>query len=521
MNLLASLRAGYRDPNPVFVRELQSIFRTPAYQRFLVIVTGGITLILLLIGTSDDNSSLPVARVGQLIFHSFFALLTLVLSQVAPAYGATVIANERQIGTYESLVVSGMSARRIVWGKFAACFVATLTVVMALLPVAAITLIFGGVAPVSLVLGFLWVLGALAPCLAFGIVVSTGLRSTWLAVMTAYFTATPLSWIYALLTVVLAEVTGSNTGPFWFAEAFATTPLEPGVWFHAFLVPLWMFGAPTTLFLLQAERLLRAPAADGATPLKLWVALVQPINALMLFGILMASHRDTELIGVTFSLGFALLLPVYAILLLGEPHAPIRVEEPSVFRRLGALAGSGAAPTLRFTLVAVATGALLAPLATLLAQTLRDARTGIDPIEELRLPLACTVIALGTASCAMCFAAFVHWVAARTRNPLLARVLGVATALAWSILPILLTAFLRPAAFQEPTMPFAMRLSPLAPAMYAFAIQNRTIDTTHFPTEMIPLLVLSLAGTLLFTLAVELECARHQQAPESRAREPR
>ena len=120
--LEALVLAPLRDPNPILLKELRATFRTALFIRFLYLLTGVVAVTVLLGGAMIGEGNTAPAEVGSALFHIFFGMVLLVLCLVAPSYAATAITTERETRTYESLVLSGMGAWEIVWGKFLAYF---------------------------------------------------------------------------------------------------------------------------------------------------------------------------------------------------------------------------------------------------------------------------------------------------------------------------------------------------------------------------------------------------------------
>ncbi len=174
--LVPSVREWFRDPNPILVKELRTVFRTKLFIRFLYLSTGLVALIVLVSGASIAAQSMAPAQVGQIVFQFFFSMALMVLCLVAPAHAATSLTGEREMGTYESLILTGMDPARIVWGKFLASFGMFSLVLVAFAPIVGIAFLFGGISPLHVIIGFYGLILVLGPAVALGIALFVAAR---------------------------------------------------------------------------------------------------------------------------------------------------------------------------------------------------------------------------------------------------------------------------------------------------------------------------------------------------------
>ena len=188
-----------RDPNPILLKELRATLRTPLFVRFLYLCTGLVAIVVLMGSATFSGTNTAPAEVGRAIFHLFFGTLALVLVFAAPSQAASAFTLEKETKTWESLLLSGMSPTRIVLGKFFAVYGSILLVVIAVAPVIGVGFLFGGVSPLAVLVGFGWLLGALAVAVSFGIAVSVRMESTRSSVSA---------------TTVSGPVIGTVSGPF-------------------------------------------------------------------------------------------------------------------------------------------------------------------------------------------------------------------------------------------------------------------------------------------------------------------
>ncbi|AKF07668.1 ABC transporter permease [Sandaracinus amylolyticus] len=472
----AWLAKPFEDPNPILLKELRATFRTAMFIRFLYLTAGLVALLVLTWGAVNAGERAP-AEVGQEVFHVFFSLLSVVLSMVAPAYAATTITGEKRSGTFESLILSGMSPSRIVWGKFLASYAAVVLCVIAASPVVGLAFLFGGISPLSVLAGFAYVLIALAPAVAFGIAISARVESLWLAIVLAFFVYVGAhSFFVWPLTVALGEIAHGAwstpfDGPFWFAEAL---PERFATWDgFAFLVmgPLYALGMPLWFFLASAVAGVQPAAEDRSTPLKIWC-----VPAIGGAGVLAAcivagpsTTRDCAEAGIALALVSGLLVTFVALLFANEPPLPPRATgTPSLLRRVLAPIGPGAGPTLRFTFLAVIASAAVVPVVVSGVRWLRDPAWGEHAVADAAL----LALAVGNAAVGMFAAAVSAWLRLVLRNGLAARVLTLALLSAAVLLPFLMTLVIDDDALSRLNreIPAPLMLSPLLPTILAFDI---------------------------------------------------
>ncbi len=165
----------------VLRKELRTLLRER--RGFLVPVLYALTLSLLvsLYLISVQGSSQQSRNLGSFIAGLVAVLQTIAVVIFSPLVGASMIAGERERGTWARLLSSPASRDGIVLGKLAACGLYLFLLISISFPVAALSLLFGGIDFGSLAALYLIHAGA-AVCLAsIGLAVSTGFARTWAA----------------------------------------------------------------------------------------------------------------------------------------------------------------------------------------------------------------------------------------------------------------------------------------------------------------------------------------------------
>lgn len=522
--LRAALAAPLRDPNPILLKELRATFRTALFIRFLYLTAGLVGLLVLTWGAIGAGERAP-AEVGQEVFHVFFSLLVLVLSLVAPAYAATTITGEKRSGTFESLILSGMSPARIVWGKFIASYAAIVLCVVATAPVVGLAFLFGGISPLAVLVGFGYVLLALAPAVAFGIAVSARVDSMWIAIVIAFFTFIVANVFFVWPMVVMLGEAAHDAwgtafeGPFWFAEALPERMGTWDGWAFLVLVPLYAFGMPLWFFLASAVAGVQPPAEDRSTPLKVWTLPAIGGAAVLAACVAAAptSMRDCGEVGVAVSIASGWLTLFVALLLANEPPLPPRdTGAPSLLARVLSPIGPGAGPTLRFTFVAIAASSVAVPLAVSAVRWIRGPTWG----EHATFDAALFAVAVGNAAICAFVAAVASWLRLMLRNGLAARVLALALIAGAVLLPFLVTLVIDDDALGrlDREVPLPMMLSPLLPTILGFAIG---LERDMHPMEALRVVVPAIGYGLVAVaawIAVEARCVQAKRMLADRRR---
>lgn len=217
-------------PGPMFSLEMVTSSRRTRY--FIIRVLYAVVLLLCLLMIYNEASysyEASIARIARLSYSFFVAFsivqLILVLG-IGPAMAAGTIAVERERKTIEHLFVTQLSNAEIVLGKLLARLLQIAYLVLVGLPILALAMLMGGIAPEALVMLFLLTLSTMLTVSILSITVSVWSIRSREAVVRAYllifvWLVIPLlvhvfnSGMYssALLNIINDEVLVTN--PFW------------------------------------------------------------------------------------------------------------------------------------------------------------------------------------------------------------------------------------------------------------------------------------------------------------------
>ncbi len=483
MNALrARLRAVLADPNPILVKELRGVFRTKLYIRFLYLSTLAIAAMVLLLGATVVDGNVSPANAGRAIFQVFFSLAVGVLAIVGPAHGAASITGEREAQTYESLLLTGMDPKRIVLGKFMASYASLALVLIALAPIAGVVFLFGGVAPLYVLVAFASALIALAPGVAFGVAISAHVGSSRLGVLAALATW-PFIMLFGLIafTIFGAEMQRtwelSLIGPFWFAEALVERYDSLDTLFALGVLPLYVVVMTVWFCLAAAIAGVRPAAEDRSTPLKWW-ALGSSVGPLVLVGVAphLGTPRDSlQAMAVSLGLLFCAFY-FYVNVFVNEPPLPPRVvRHPGGALRewLRRVFGPGARSSMRFAAYFMTAFAL----ATLLVWTVSHGL--VHGWETARGALeggaGFALVALGMLTFSLFLLGLGTLVRVRTRSGVASRAILFAVVMALVVLPTMVSLILDSRSIDrlDREIPTALAFSPLAPFSAAVLVADR------------------------------------------------
>ncbi|MBA2448707.1 MAG: ABC transporter permease subunit [Chloroflexi bacterium] len=158
---------------------------------FWLVITS-VTTNLPVIGSSVASStavSLPGlagSYRGVFLFFAMALCLMAALSVVAPAVASTAMSGEREEGTFDLLIATGMRPRSIVFGKLVAAVGFVLLLALTAVPGFAMAWMFGGVPIVDVILTILMLVAALWLFSAIGLFCSAIGRSSAVAALYAY-----------------------------------------------------------------------------------------------------------------------------------------------------------------------------------------------------------------------------------------------------------------------------------------------------------------------------------------------
>ncbi|MBN2579706.1 MAG: ABC transporter permease subunit [Pirellulales bacterium] len=177
-------------PGPMFGLEMITSVRRIRYFVIRVLYATVLFLFLLLIYQQSRLTGLSsiaaVANFSYMFFSTFAWLQVLAVAALGPALAAGTIALERERRTIEYLFASQLSNAELIFGKLLARLIHVGCLVLVGLPVLALAMLMGGIAPEALVMLYVLTLSTMIFIGALSMLVSVFARRAREAVMRVY-----------------------------------------------------------------------------------------------------------------------------------------------------------------------------------------------------------------------------------------------------------------------------------------------------------------------------------------------
>lgn len=321
------LRNAWEHPNPVWIRELRQSARLSRTPLILALITVLTTLVIAAVGGVGASNSDP-ATVGAILFHTFFSLAYAIVSWIGPGVAAMTIASERSGKTWETILLTAMSARQVARGKFASAFTYIAMYVVMLAPVGAMSFLFGGVSAVDVTLAFVYLFAFAALSVGFGLCISSAITNPTVAMLVTVPIAAVLSLAAYLSLGVGLSVAVHNYwpavtqgAPVWLPTAY--TRAEFG-WLYVLLLivaPVFLALVVGSLFYELTAANIAQRSDDRSSGLRRWFVVVTPV-LLSVFLIPRAIETDANDMWQSFVVAMAAMQCFFGIVLFlfaGEP----------------------------------------------------------------------------------------------------------------------------------------------------------------------------------------------------------
>ncbi len=297
--------------SPMLVKELRQGMRTRAFVGVflaLQIILGVILLSAGAAASSDDAGS----TISNIIF-IFFSIAVLIIQ---PMRGISSLSSEIKGNTIDMMVLTRLSAWRIVTGKWASIVSQSALLLVTIIPYLILRYFFGGMNLIGEIvfLAVLFLTSATLTAITVGLSASSSviLRSVLPMI------ALPIGAIF-LLTALFSGFSGSSMSTF-----FSLATDESRMFISIYLAACMYYG----FFVLSAGTSLIAPYAENHSTLRRLIALVVTIIAAVLGSM---SFTDTDDLPFILNL---VLLPIFAISL--SEFAPLAAPTYRKFAKHGA-----------------------------------------------------------------------------------------------------------------------------------------------------------------------------------------
>ncbi len=310
------------------MRQAARLSRTPL---ILASLTAVIALLMCSIGGVASVSTEP-AKVGTVLFHTYFSLAFAVVTWVGPAVAASTIASERSGRTWHALLLTGLGAETITRGKFLAALSYISMYVVMLAPVGVLPFLFGGVTATEVLAAFLLLFWIAVLSVAFGLSLSSRFNSSAAAILVTLIISFPLSILaYVFGGPVLAKsVHGLWAGvpdaaPVWLPTAYVRADF--GFAYIAFLIiiPIALVALPAWFLYETTVANMAGPSEDRSSGLRRWFLVAGPGAALASWVAVFAVDKNDQGLAAVVCVGLQLLFYfLVAMVFAGEPLGPSR-----------------------------------------------------------------------------------------------------------------------------------------------------------------------------------------------------
>jgi ABC-type transport system involved in multi-copper enzyme maturation permease subunit len=282
------------DGNPVLSFEVLSIMRLKTVKVVLIGLPLLLTMLVVAIAAASDSVGSRSAEAGGMILGLGVSAALYVVAVVGAVLGAQAISSERQSGTLDLLLATGMTPVQIVVGKAMAVWIVLALMLLACVPPLGICFVSGGVSLGQLVAAVVTVLVLSAVPVSLGVGLGAALKSARLAVgsavvavgLVAPFVFSML-WMATLAAIGVDQTDGDWPFRFPAIVGHAGRFLVGGV-----VLPLYLVVMPSWLFLSMAVHALSSVATDRARPLRTWLVTMGPAGAVI--AALLAATVDLE-----------------------------------------------------------------------------------------------------------------------------------------------------------------------------------------------------------------------------------
>ncbi|GAF66664.1 ABC transporter permease protein [Bacillus sp. TS-2] len=194
--------------NPVLNKEIKLRFRSvknyvgvACYLAFLALISFG--FIGLQMSYDDLGVFRPAESQMMFLYLSMFQLALVIF--ITPGLTAGVISSERERQTLPILLTTAQTSTTIVLSKLFSSISYLFLIVFSSIPIYIIVFLFGGISPQNIIYSFALYIFTMFVIGAIGVMVSTLMRKTIMAMVTTYSIAFFLTGGIAVFTVILTS----------------------------------------------------------------------------------------------------------------------------------------------------------------------------------------------------------------------------------------------------------------------------------------------------------------------------
>ena len=299
--------------SPMLVKELRQGMRTKAFVGVFLALQIILGVILLSAGAASASDG-----AGETISNIIFIFFSIAVLIIQPMRGITALSSEVKGNTIDMMVLTRLSAWRIVTGKWASIVSQSALLLVTIIPYLILRYFFGGMNLVGEIvfLAVLFLSSAALTAVTVGLSASSSVILRSLLPMIGL----PIGACFLLVAMLSSPFRGSSMYTF-----FALDTEESRIFVSLYLAACAYYG----FFMLSIGTSLIAPYAENHSTLRRLISLAVTIIAAILCSM---SFADTDALPFFLTL---VLLPVFAISL--SEFAPLAAPTYRKFAKRGAL----------------------------------------------------------------------------------------------------------------------------------------------------------------------------------------
>ncbi len=257
--------------SPILTKELRGTFRRWLFFTVFTTTLGIAAIVVLIIIFAMYAGGMwhvSADDIGRSIFYGLLITQQILLVLLLPGFCSTFISGERSSQSYDMLIATRLKPWEIIWGKLLASGAYVCTFLLATLPLASLSFLYGGVTPWDIIGSYLFLLAMGMLIAVISISISGLFRSIVWSVIVGYLVVIVVSWLIQLLFA----------GQFFYMPRsghLLSMFLGKGVIHPLLLVFYWLiYSAVFIFFFTTAVNRVKPFSANRSTALRIYSTVV-------------------------------------------------------------------------------------------------------------------------------------------------------------------------------------------------------------------------------------------------------
>ena len=277
MNILLKNLIDFTWENPIFSTELRRNLRQNKMIIIQTIYLAILSIVLYMIWGESARGyySYDPAYTGKNIFNSILFLQYLAISLLCPAFTCADISSEMEKKTFDLLITSLLNSKEIIMGKLNSTLTFIGLLLITSVPVITTVFYFGGVSPLDIFIGYLFIFSLSIFYSMIGLYMSARVKKTTNSIVLTYAVIMIL-FIFSGAFFDRFFSPGSNSGLF-------TLSLD----FYLFKLPFWSIYffeviSISIILFLSASNLIETPAPRKSKIVRILISLYFVFNIFLI-----------------------------------------------------------------------------------------------------------------------------------------------------------------------------------------------------------------------------------------------